>query len=97
MPPKPVPTRMKPVRLQTIQSLRIQRPNKQEQSPCQTAMSAVLNCWASAGHNIQGCHALEDQLRQCMDTAKYQKPKKSTINYHLMRMFPKISGPRKKD
>ncbi|KAK2797058.1 hypothetical protein FQN51_008830 [Onygenales sp. PD_10] len=22
---------------------------------------------------------------------------KSTVNYHLMRMFPKISGPRKKD
>lgn len=43
MPPKGVSTRIKPVRLQSIDRLKIKRPNKHEQTPCQTAMSAVLS------------------------------------------------------
>lgn len=28
---------------------------------------------------------------------KSQDKKKNTVNYHLMRMYPKVVGPRKKD
>lgn len=28
---------------------------------------------------------------------KPQEKKKNTVNYHLMRMYPKVVGPRKKD
>ncbi|KAL1957416.1 hypothetical protein VTO42DRAFT_5984 [Malbranchea cinnamomea] len=97
MPPRGASTRLKPMRLQTIDNLRIKRPNKNEPNPCITALSAVLNCWASAAGKSGGCAGLEQQLRNCVDGAKHRKTKKSTINYHLMRMFPKISGPRKRD
>jgi hypothetical protein len=26
-----------------------------------------IGCWASSGYNVQGCAALEQQLRACMD------------------------------
>ncbi|RJE18866.1 hypothetical protein PHISCL_08801 [Aspergillus sclerotialis] len=68
MPPKGASTRLNPIRLQTVERLRIRRPNKTDKNPCETAMSAMLNCWASAGHTAEGCAALEEQLRQCMDT-----------------------------
>lgn len=31
-------------------------------------MCDQIACWASAGHGISGCQALETQLRTCMDT-----------------------------
>lgn len=31
------------------------------------------------------------------DAQKSQEKKKNTVNYHLMRMYPKVVGPRKKD
>ncbi len=54
-------------------------------------------CWASAGHNIAGCAAVEEQLRACMDAPVPKQTKKNTINYHLMRLYPKIVGPRKRN
>lgn len=92
----------------------------------------LLGCWASAGYTAEGCAALEQQLRQCMDapvriliccsptllrqlhgafpfrvnrandvfSLAIQKPKtnkKNTINYHLMRMYPKVVGPKKRE
>jgi len=30
-------------------------------------MTSLLSCWASAGASMQGCAALEQQLRTCMD------------------------------
>jgi len=35
-------------------------------------------------------------LRACMDGPRPEKPKKSTINYHLSRMYPRLIGPRKR-
>ena len=40
--------------------------------------------------------ALEQALRECMDFSKKQPPKKNDINYHLHRLFPNISGPKKR-
>ncbi|CAL5872787.1 uncharacterized protein PFLUO_LOCUS7056 [Penicillium psychrofluorescens] len=96
MPPKNVSTRLNPIRLQTINHLRVRRPNQQEQNPCVTVMSSMLNCWASQGYSAEGCAALETQLRKCMDQPKSSEKKKNTVNYHLMRMYPKVVGPRKK-
>ncbi|EAW08311.1 mitochondrial 37S ribosomal protein mS37 [Aspergillus clavatus NRRL 1] len=104
MPPKGVSTRLNAVRLQTIPHLRVRRPNQHEQNSCVTVMSSMLSCWASSGYAAEGCAALEQQLRQCMDAPRIfsimQKPKgdkKNTINYHLMRMYPKVVGPQKRE
>jgi hypothetical protein len=43
MPAKGAPTRLNPVRLQTIPHLRVRRPNQHQQNPCVTAMSSVLS------------------------------------------------------
>lgn len=43
MPPKNVSTRLNPIRLQTINHLRVRRPNQQEQNPCVTVMSSMLS------------------------------------------------------
>lgn len=44
---------------------------------------------------------LPDPYSFANDTAsslqKSQEKKKNTVNYHLMRMYPKVVGPRKKD
>ncbi|OQE75630.1 hypothetical protein PENNAL_c0072G04779 [Penicillium nalgiovense] len=111
-------TRLNPMRLNTINHLRVRRPNQNEQNPCVVVMSSMLNaeylesryrewvtdnialqtdCWASAGYGAEGCAALEAQLRKCMDAPKSKEQKKNTVNYHLMRMYPKVVGPRKKD
>lgn len=42
MPPKPS-TRMTPIRLQTIDHLRVRRPNQTEKNPCETVMSSMLS------------------------------------------------------
>ncbi|EEH43033.1 mitochondrial 37S ribosomal protein YmS-T [Paracoccidioides brasiliensis Pb18] len=94
MPKKGAPTRMKPLRLQTIQKLRVKSPNTHQANPC---LAVMTSCWASSRSGSGGCFSLEQQLKACMDTNKSQRAGKSTINYHLMRMFPKISGPRKKE
>ncbi|OJJ47758.1 hypothetical protein ASPZODRAFT_29592, partial [Penicilliopsis zonata CBS 506.65] len=96
MPGKGAPTRLNGVRLQTIPHLRVRRPNQHEQNPCVNAMSTVLNCWASSNYSVEGCAAFEEQLRQCMDSPKTKGKHKNTINYHLMRMYPKVVGPKKK-
>ncbi|OOQ88272.1 mitochondrial 37S ribosomal protein YmS-T [Penicillium brasilianum] len=116
-----VTTRLNPLRLNTINHLRVRRPNQNEQNACVTVMSSMLNCWASQGYGHEGCAGLEAQLRKCMDAPvrlypfidtslvrtypliyhraiqKSQEKKKNTVNYHLMRMYPKVVGPRKKD
>ncbi|KAJ5328308.1 hypothetical protein N7541_001556 [Penicillium brevicompactum] len=90
-------TRLNPLRLNSINHLRIRRPNQNEANSCVTVMSSMLNCWASAGYGVEGCAGLEAQLRKCMDDPKSMEKKKNTVNYHLMRMYPKVVGPRKKD
>ncbi|KAI6351775.1 hypothetical protein MCOR25_009750 [Pyricularia grisea] len=85
----------KPMRLPPLKALRVRNPDVKEVNPCLAVMSSVLACWASAGYTAQGCAALEQSLRACMDGPPAPKPKKSEINYHLSRMYPKIAGPRK--
>ncbi|PWY95558.1 mitochondrial ribosomal protein 10 [Aspergillus sclerotioniger CBS 115572] len=97
MPPKGVSTRLNPVRLQTIPHLRVRRPNNNEPNTCVAVMSSMLSCWASQGYTAEGCVVLEQQLRQCMDAPKPKSEKRNAINYHLMRMYPKVVGPKKKD
>ncbi|PGH19850.1 hypothetical protein AJ80_03767 [Polytolypa hystricis UAMH7299] len=95
MPPRGISTRMKPMQLQTVNKLRVKRPNKSEPNPCTAVMSSVLTCWASSRFSVEGCFQVEQQLRACVDAKSTKTTHKSTINYHLMRMFPKMSGPRK--
>ncbi|ETN43802.1 uncharacterized protein HMPREF1541_11126 [Cyphellophora europaea CBS 101466] len=100
MPPKGLSTAANPIRLQSVKKLKIMRPQVQETSQCTGPMSAMLTCWASsASQTAQGalsCMALEQALRECMDFNKRQQPKKNDINYHLQRLYPKISGPKKR-
>ncbi|EFQ93331.1 hypothetical protein PTT_09326 [Pyrenophora teres f. teres 0-1] len=77
--------------LPPLPKLRVRRPNKPEMNPCLGAMSSVLGCWASSGYSVQGCALLEQKLRQCMDAPRNPNQKKNNINFHLSRMYPKIS------
>ncbi|KAL4806855.1 hypothetical protein BDV18DRAFT_138329 [Aspergillus unguis] len=94
MPPRNVSTKLNPVRLNSINHLRVRAPSTSQLSPCTAIMSAMLTCWASPASG--GCEALETQLKECMDTQKSTGSKKNAINYHLMRMFPKVVGPKKR-
>ncbi|KAI9741395.1 MAG: hypothetical protein M1834_003112 [Cirrosporium novae-zelandiae] len=59
-------------------------------------MSSLLSCWASSGYTAEGCVVLETQLRACMDQPKSKDQPPNNINYHISRLYPLISGPRKK-
>ncbi|KAL1297312.1 hypothetical protein AAFC00_004863 [Neodothiora populina] len=89
-------TRATAPRLPPLPKLRVRRPDQANANPCIGVMSSVLGCWASSGYSAQGCAALEQQLRACMDAPKAQSNKKSTINYHLSRLYPQIVGPHKR-
>jgi hypothetical protein len=96
MSPRGAPTIPSAIRLQTVQNLRVKRPNTKEANPCLGAMTAMLSCWASSnsvGGIRDGCAALEETLRQCADKGEKQKLKKSDINFHLGRLWPRIKGP----
>lgn len=56
----------------------------------------ITGCWASQGHAAQGCAALEQQLRSCMDARKPAQKQKSNINAQLSRFYPQIRGPYKR-
>ncbi|KAL4886762.1 37S ribosomal protein Mrp10, mitochondrial [Aspergillus karnatakaensis] len=94
--PKNVSTAVKPIRLNTINYLRVKAPNTSQQNSCAVVMSSMLSCWASSGQGSEACTLLETQLKECMDTKTKQGPKSNTVNYHLMRMYPKVVGPKKK-
>ncbi|KAK6344163.1 hypothetical protein TWF696_007805 [Orbilia brochopaga] len=81
--------------LPPLPRFRLRSSRKQQQQPCAIVMASVLSCWASQGHAAQGCEAFEQALRTCMDTSKRMEPKRSTINYHMARLYPKIAGPQK--
>ncbi|KAG9239714.1 hypothetical protein BJ875DRAFT_447444 [Amylocarpus encephaloides] len=95
MPPKGS-TSLTPMRLPPLPRLRVRRPNQSEANPCLALMTSVLTCWASSGYNVAGCQVFETQLRTCMDTPRPKTQKKNTINHHLSRMYPKMSGPKKR-
>ncbi|KAK2026734.1 CHCH domain-containing protein [Colletotrichum zoysiae] len=80
----------KPMRMPSVQVLRVREPNKKPENPCMLAMTTVLSCWASAGFNTTGCAALENALRNCMDHPPKTKQRSSNINYHLGRMYDKV-------
>ncbi|KAH0303303.1 hypothetical protein KCU71_g10692, partial [Aureobasidium melanogenum] len=65
--------------------------------PAVLALTRFAGCWASSGYTAQGCAALEQQLRACMDAPKAGQTKKSSINYHLSRLYPQIIGPHKRN
>ncbi|KAI5788870.1 hypothetical protein DFH27DRAFT_614464 [Peziza echinospora] len=90
--------REKIFRLPPLPKFRIRSPNKETSNPCLSVMTAVLGCWASKGHasGIEGCGRLEEALRICMDTRKPTPERKSTINYHLSRLYSKLIGPHKR-
>ncbi|EGD88536.2 hypothetical protein H112_03456 [Trichophyton rubrum D6] len=56
----------------------------------------ILDCWGATGYSVQGCLALEQQLRLCTDSHPTKVKRKNTVNYHLARMFRMIS-PRRKE
>ncbi|PWY82900.1 37S ribosomal protein Mrp10, mitochondrial [Aspergillus heteromorphus CBS 117.55] len=96
MPAKAVSTRLNGIRLQSIGQLRVKAPNKNDGGSCTAIMSSMLSCWASQGYTAEGCGAIEQQLRQCMDAPKSKNKRSDAINYHLSRMYPKVVGPKKK-
>ncbi|KAG9917671.1 hypothetical protein KCV05_g11497, partial [Aureobasidium melanogenum] len=57
-------------RLPPLHKLRVRKPDQAGANPCIGVMSSVLGCWASSGYTAQGCAALEQQLRACMDAPK---------------------------
>ncbi|PYH93903.1 37S ribosomal protein Mrp10, mitochondrial [Aspergillus ellipticus CBS 707.79] len=97
MPAKAATTRLNPIRLQSINQLRVKHPNKHESSPCVAVMSSMLSCWASQGQGSEGCTMIEQQLKKCMDAPKPRSTRNDPINYHLSRMYPKVVGPKKKN
>lgn len=62
-----VVTRATATRLPPLPKLRVRKPDQAGANPCVGVMSSVLSCWASSGYTTQGCAALEQQLRACMD------------------------------
>nr|POE47100.1 37s ribosomal protein mrp10, mitochondrial [Quercus suber] len=54
-------------KLPPLPKLRVRRPDTVEPNPCIGVMSSVLGCWASQGYSAEGCAALEQSLRACMD------------------------------
>ncbi|KAL3463412.1 37S ribosomal protein Mrp10, mitochondrial [Aspergillus heterothallicus] len=97
MPVKPPPsTRLTPVRLNSINHLRVRRPNTQENNPCAVVLSSMLSCWASSGHGAESCQGLEKELKACMDVKRPKTTERNTVNFHLARMYPKVVGPKKK-
>jgi len=82
-------------RLPPLPRFRLRSSRKKQEHPCTAVMTSVLGCWASQGHASQFCERFEEALRTCMDTTKRIEPKKSTINYHMGRLYPKIAGPQK--
>ncbi|KAF6221480.1 hypothetical protein HO133_002336 [Letharia lupina] len=95
MPPKGGSTKLAPPRLPPLPKLRVRRPNRPGENPCVGIMTSVLGCWASSGNVAAHCQHLEQSLRACMDAPREKTGKKNTINYHLMRLYPKIKGPTK--
>lgn len=61
-------TKDKVFRLPPLPRFRIRHPNKAQQAPCLTVMSALLGCWASNGQGTEGCAKLEEALKTCMDS-----------------------------
>ena len=93
-----VSTRLNPLRLNTINHLRVRRPNQNEQNPCVTVMSTMLNCWASQGYGAEGCAALEGQLRKCMDApVRFPTPNTFQIKRALLIIpLPLCRNPRRR-
>ncbi|GAB7340225.1 hypothetical protein MBLNU457_6690t1 [Dothideomycetes sp. NU457] len=89
-------TKAVPPKLPPLPKLRVRRPDAADANPCVGIMTSVLGCWASSGYTAQGCAVLEQQLRACMDQPRPKSQKKSTINYHLSRLYPQMVGPHKK-
>nr|OQO23226.1 hypothetical protein B0A51_10411 [Rachicladosporium sp. CCFEE 5018] len=83
-------------KLPPLPKLRVRRPEATNANPCIAMMSSVLGCWASQGYTTQGCAALEQSLRVCMDARKPQQAMKNPINTHLSRLYPQIKGPTKR-
>lgn len=52
--------------------------------------------WLQSVHSGP-CIELSYMLTRSLAMQKQKGVKKNTINYHLMRMFPKVAGPRKKE
>jgi hypothetical protein len=52
MPAKGAPTRLNPIRLQTIKHLRVRRPNQQQPNSCATVMSSVLSTHFSSALDV---------------------------------------------
>ncbi|RMZ77047.1 hypothetical protein DV738_g4622, partial [Chaetothyriales sp. CBS 135597] len=97
MPPKGSSTAINPVRLQSVKKLKVQRPDRTNVNPCMGPMSAVLTASgaqgaSSAAASALSCAALEQALRECMDFNRKTPEQKSTINYHLQRLYPNIRG-----
>ena len=96
----------RPHRSQSMHGTHVRRSKyaKATLSPSHT-LTHCLDCWASTSSTTQAsntstsafsCAALEQALRECMDFSRKPPSQKSTINYHLQRLYPNIRGKTKK-
>ncbi|VVT47370.1 mitochondrial 37S ribosomal protein mS37 [Magnusiomyces paraingens] len=61
--------------------------------PCSVALTNLLSCWASNGHDAPTCANFAQELKICMATRPTVKAGKSSINYHAARLKDKVSPP----
>ncbi|CAI4219835.1 unnamed protein product [Parascedosporium putredinis] len=76
----------RPIRLPTLNRLRVKDPNPKQENPCVRVMGSLL------GYNTAGCAIIEQQLRTCMDAKRPPPLPKSNINYHLGRFQKRFTG-----
>lgn len=77
--------------LPTLPRLKVRNPViNQPTNKCYVLMSSLLNCWAANGEGSGLCVALEHDLKHCMETFKYPKEQRSSINYHTTRLYPRF-------
>ncbi|ODQ63757.1 hypothetical protein NADFUDRAFT_53411 [Nadsonia fulvescens var. elongata DSM 6958] len=85
------------VRLPPLPHLKVRTATQSSIGACNITMTGLLNCWASNGNGNVVCENFEKELKKCMEVVGASKAgkKKSTINYHAGRLYPRFVG--KKD
>ncbi|CCH61639.1 hypothetical protein TBLA_0F00960 [Henningerozyma blattae CBS 6284] len=82
-----------PYKLPPLPRLKVKNPvHRVEPNTCIVIMSSLLQCWSSNGQDANQCAELVKQLKLCSATNKSVKPKRSNINYHTARLYPKVNG-----
>ncbi|KAL7753257.1 40S ribosomal protein mrp10 [Sorochytrium milnesiophthora] len=67
-------------------------------APCAPEMTALFNCWSSAGIEAPACSEFAKAVTRCMATQATKGTARSNINNDLTRLrIPAVKVPRKYD